>query len=88
MGCEYEVDVAGGPATGMRARSVTIACEVCKTLQDAITYLKDLETGKDLEIAPHCNQDETHPIKPWQTNQPCPKCGEKLRKTGQIAVWS
>lgn len=87
--CGLEGQVSGGPDCGMVVGTTTIYCLTCQTLQDAVVA-EELYAIPLKEIAPRCQKRKSHPIKVWNKEEPCPRCGQALLKedpNGAVIMW-
>jgi hypothetical protein len=87
--CGLTGNVSGGEDGGMIEATTTIYCETCETLQDA-TVVDQLFADPPREVAPRCEKRKSHPLKLWNREQPCPRCGQALLTEapgGTILMW-
>ena len=87
--CGLAGHVSGGGDGGDFAATTTIYCETCQTLQDAVV-VKELYVIPLKEIAPRCEKRKSHPIKLWNKDEPCPRCGQALLEidpNGTVVMW-
>ena len=87
--CGLKGHVSGGEDSGMLAATTTIYCETCGTLQDA-EVVKNLLSYPPRRFKPRCEKSKTHPIKIWNRNEPCPRCGQNLLQEaadGVVTMW-
>lgn len=87
--CGLEGHVSGGEDCGMVAATTTIYCETCQTLQDAVV-VKERYAIPVKEIEPRCRRQKSHPIKLWNREQLCPRCGQALLEedpNGDVVLW-
>lgn len=85
--CGYEAEVSGGPDCGMIAQTVTVACEECKSLQDAVVILMDGRSGEHKRKPLRCGRSAKHRVRLWTEAGECPKCGTPM-ETGEVTcLW-
>ena len=83
--CGYKAFVSGGMDTGGTCKTQTISCEKCLELFDAIV----LWTHDWTTVQPRCPKRKSHPIKPWNHPDACPRCGTimEVDEDGEILLW-
>ncbi len=87
--CGLEGHVSGGEACGMIAATTTIYCETCQTLHDALISREPFAETPRL-IEPRCRRRKSHPIKLWNRELPCPRCGQGTLvedPNGSVMMW-
>jgi hypothetical protein len=94
--CGYSAMVSGGPDVGMTVRTVTIACDTCKKLRDAVVeefgaVVGGSESGGPPPAppgSPQCPGSRTrvHKTRLWTAPGPCPRCGAGPMTPGQSFV--
>jgi Zn finger protein HypA/HybF involved in hydrogenase expression len=87
--CGLNGHVSGGEDCGMLAATTTIYCESCDNLQDAVV-VKDLFSIPPRRHKPRCGKSKSHPIKVWNHNELCPRCGLanlKVAENGLVTMW-
>ena len=87
--CGLAGHVSGGGDGGDFAATTTIYCETCQTLQDA-WVAEELPGATSHEIEPRCEKRKSHPIKLWNKDEPCPRCGQALLEidpNGTVVMW-
>lgn len=73
----------------MRTSTTTIYCATCETLQDALTC-QNVLADPPVELEPRCGKRKKHPVRVWDREQPCPRCGKALLhidESGPVAMW-
>lgn len=86
--CGLKGHVSGGYDAGMISVTTTIYCLTCQTLQDAV--IEEMFEPVPREIEPRCEKRKSHPIKLWNREQPCPRCGQGLMEedpNGEVTMW-
>lgn len=86
--CRLSGHVSGGLDAGMNSTTTTIYCSACEELQDAETGMH-LDGPNAQTHAPRCQNQASHPIREWDQDQPCPRCGKGRMKMmdGRITLW-
>ncbi len=87
--CGLEGQVSRGPDCGMMVGTTTIYCLTCQTLQDAVVE-KQRYTLVPRVNEPRCEKRKSHPIKLWNKDEPCPRCGlAHLHEdpNGEVLMW-
>lgn len=87
--CGLKGHVSGGEDCGMLAVTTTIYCKTCDTLQDAIVE-KCCVSVPARRIKPRCEKSRLHPVKFWNQNELCPRCGQSLLaldEHGSVTMW-
>ncbi len=80
--CGYTTMVWGGEGAGMAGVSVTIVCETCRELSDAVLWGPQIPVPEE----PHCPRVKNHRIALWTFPGACPKCGAPMEKTGITGI--
>lgn len=85
-GCKYTAEVSGGEDCGFKTRTRTMICPDCKALVDVITGGTGVVDAQDLiDKCPNC---KSAGVLPWDSGQqPCPKCGKRMKKGSLVALW-
>jgi predicted nucleic acid-binding Zn ribbon protein len=82
--CGYEATVSGGKDMGFCGEVETMVCLDCKEMMDVLTAaapdLKPAEGKCD-----ECGGKNLKVFHPGKTR--CPKCGARLKKSGDFKLW-
>jgi hypothetical protein len=89
--CGFKAIVSGGKNAGLTAVTQTMICRTCYALVDVV--IRSIRIGREeidrkaeeaIGFCPRCNGTQ---LLPWAEQQPCPKCGEKMKKGKLYAMW-
>jgi Zn finger protein HypA/HybF involved in hydrogenase expression len=91
--CGLKATVSGGRDRGFRFWTETMYCKSCESLSDVLSeYAFDPThpesfpiNGESPELG-KCWKCGGHGLVQWRTGQPCPKCGGKMRDTGDFIL--
>jgi hypothetical protein len=85
--CGYKAEVSGGADCGFSVATQTISCAKCRELVDLVTS-NDPGNPKARKLPLRCPRSRTvkHPVRTWNAGGPCPRCGDKMRDTGELLV--
>lgn len=83
--CGLRGAVAGGEDCGEIHTKTTIYCATCESLQDAVTCENYL-ANPPVRVEPRCNKSKRHPVRVWNREQPCPRCGQALLHIDASAI--
>ena len=87
--CGLKGHVSGGEDCGMIAATTTIYCLTCQALQDAVVE-EEMFAPTPRTVEPRCETRKSHPIKIWNREQVCPRCGQGLLEqdpNGEVIMW-
>jgi len=85
--CGYDVEVSGGPDSGMAVATQTIACSKCKQLFDVVTSNEPWNASAIQEPL-RCprSRGSSHRVAAWNGGDPCPRCNAIMRPARVAAV--
>lgn len=86
LSCGYKAEVCGGTESGMAVELTTISCDTCKRLFDVVTFELGHE-GRNGPKEPRCPRAKRHPFRVWTFPGACPKCGQQMESSGEVALW-
>ena len=85
-GCGYEV--WDGPGFLMTCCIATVVCRTCKEVIGVVTHSRELGNFPPSDDKPGaplaCEVDPKHKIAAWGKTHPCPKCGKRMKGTGEM----
>jgi hypothetical protein len=82
--CRYKTMVAGGEDSGMLVSTVTISCQNCRRLQEAVTVYHDRPDG---DVPVRCPRGAGHTWTYWTFPGPCPQCGVAMVAGDMVVNW-
>ena len=86
--CGLAGHVSGGEDAGECRLTTTIYCQACCELHDVPT--SDIRLGKREKVVPRCPRRKSHPIRLWNLEELCPRCGKallELDEDGYSTLW-